>query len=68
MSDDPVPNWKLNRLVEDAQRYFDEARERERNADERAKRIGDAHARGWEQVAKAVNDGFRLVADAIRSR
>lgn len=65
-ADDPVPNWKLNQLAHDAQGWFDDARKREQAADERAKRIADAHARGWEQVAKAISDGFRLVADAVR--
>lgn len=68
MSDEPVPNWKMNQVVHDALSWFDDAEKRERSADERTKRIADAHARGWEQVARAINDGFRLVADAIRDR
>jgi triosephosphate isomerase len=66
MSDEPVPNWKMNQVVHDALSWFADADKRERDADERAKRIAEAHTRGWDQVAKAVNDGFRLVAQAIR--
>jgi uncharacterized protein YukE len=66
MSDDAIVVWKLNQLVHDAQNWLDDAAKRERDADERAKRIADAHARGWEQVAKAINEGFRMVADAVR--
>jgi hypothetical protein len=38
----------------------------ERAADERARRLAEAHAKGWEQVARAIDSGFRDVAQAIR--
>lgn len=66
MADDEIVIWKLNQAVHDALNWFSDADKRERAADERTKRIADAHARGWEQVARAVNDGFKMVADAIR--
>ncbi len=68
MGDEPVPNYLLRQVVDDAVSWFSEADKRERSADERAKRIADAHREGWDKVARAVNDGFRAVADAIRTR
>lgn len=66
MSDEPIVTWKLNQAVHDALNWLGDADKRERSADERSKRIADAHAKGWEQVARAINDGFKMVADAIR--
>lgn len=68
MADEPIVTWKLNQAVHDALNWFGDAEKRERAADERAQKIADAHSRGWDQVARAINDGFKMVAEAIRSR
>lgn len=66
--EDAVPPHHLKQYIEEAHDFFAAADQRERNADERSKRIAEAHTRGWEQVARAINDGFRLVAKAISDR
>lgn len=65
---DTVDPRHITQIIEEAHDYFADADRRERNADERAKKIADAHREGWRDVARAINDGFRLIADAIKSR
>jgi hypothetical protein len=62
-----VPADHIRQIMLEASDYFTDADKRERAADDRNKRIADAHARGWEQVARAITDGFRLVAQAIEN-
>lgn len=63
--EDAVDPEHIRQTMVEAQRFFDDADKRERNADQRAKLVADAHVRGWELVARAINDGFRMVAQAI---
>ncbi|MEU4558490.1 hypothetical protein AB0F72_08870 [Actinoplanes sp. NPDC023936] len=67
----------IRELVEQAYTYFTEAnrlteeaarrdRDNGRALEERTRRIAEVHQRGWDQVARAINDGFRDVAQAIR--
>ncbi len=61
---------ELYRFVQEANNDRDvaakNANKSDRAADERARRLAEAHARGWEQVARAIDNGFREVAQAIR--
>jgi len=65
--EDPVDPEHIRQTMVEAQRFFADADQRERTADQRTKLVADAHTRGWELVARAINDGFRLVAQAIES-
>jgi hypothetical protein len=40
--------------------------QRERDADDRARHIAQAHRDGYQQVARAIDGGLRAIADAIR--
>lgn len=68
MADEPVPNYLLRQIADDINGWFREADKRERDTEQNTRRLAEVHAKGWEQVAKAINDGFRLVAEAVRDR
>lgn len=63
-----VPPEHVRQVLIEASDFFGEADKRERNADERAKRIADAHKEGWQLVARAISDGLGSIARAIENR
>lgn len=62
-----IPADQVRQLFNEAFNYFTEINYRDKKADdEGARRLAEAHAKGWEKVAKSIDEGFREVARAIR--
>ena len=72
-----LPPDHVRQLVEQAYNYFFEANrlaeeaakrepENRRAIEERTRRMAEVDQQGWDKVARAISDGFREVASAIR--
>ena len=64
---DEVPPHHVSQIIKEASDYFGEADKRERNAEDRAKQIAQAHTRGWELVARAISEGLASIARAVEN-
>lgn len=58
-------DW-AHKVMTEASDYFHDVAEREKAADARNRDLVRVHQEGWTKVARAIDGGFRVLADAIR--
>lgn len=56
----------LYNVLLNADKFIDAQRERDRDADDRAGKLAQAHRDGYREIARAIETGLRGIADAVR--